>query len=80
MPVRKKESKLLCLNSRPIALLSNISKIIEKKMYNRIYKSLDKNSIIYSLRFGFWQHYSTSYALVNLTEVIMKALADGNFA
>ena len=49
-------------------------------MYNRIYKFLDKNNIIYSLQFGFRQHYSTSYALLNLTEAIMKALDDGNFA
>ena len=47
-------------------------------MYNRIYKFLDKNNI-YSLQFGFRQHYSTSYALLNLTEAIMKALDDGNF-
>ena len=49
-------------------------------MYNRIYKFLDKNIIIYSLQFGFRQHYSTSYALLNLTEAIMKALDSGNFA
>ena len=49
-------------------------------MYNRIYKFLDKTSIIYSIHFGFRQHYSISYALLNLTESIMKALDDGNFA
>ena len=48
-------------------------------MYNRIYKFLDKN-VICSLQYGFWQHYSTSYALLNLTEAKMKALDDGNFA
>ena len=47
-------------------------------MYNRIYKFLDKNNI-YSLQFGFRQHYLTLYALLNLTEAIMKALDDGNF-
>ena len=49
-------------------------------MHNRIYKFLDKNNIIYSLQFGFRQHYLTSYVLLNLTEAIMKALEDGNFA
>ena len=57
-----------------------MDKIIEKIMYNRIYKFLDRNNIIYAVQFGFWQHYSTSYALLNLTEAIMKALDDGNFA
>ena len=72
IPVHKKESKQFCSNYRPISLLSNIDKIIEKIMYNRIYKFLDKNNIIYSLQFGFQQHYFTSYALLNLTEAIMK--------
>ena len=49
-------------------------------MYNRIYKFLDKNNIIYSLQFSFRQHYLTSYALLNLTQAIMKALGHGNFA
>ena len=80
IPLHKKESKLFYPSYRPISLLSNIVKIIEKIMYNRIYKFLDKNNIIYSLQFGFRQHYSTSHALLNLTEAIMKALDDGNFA
>ena len=46
IPVHKKELKLFCSNYRPISLLSNIDKIIEKIMYNRIYKFLNKNNII----------------------------------
>ena len=80
IPVLKKKSKQFCSNYRPISLLSNIDKIIEKITYNRIFRFLDKNNIIYSLQFGFPQHYSTSCALLNLTEAIMKALDDGNFA
>ena len=49
-------------------------------MYNRIYKFLYKNNVIHSLQLGFQQHYSTSYALLNLTEAKMKAFDDGNFA
>ena len=49
-------------------------------MYNRIYKFLNINNIIYSLQFDFRQHYSTSYALLNLAKAIMKALDGGNFA
>ena len=80
IPVHKNESKLFYPNYRPISLLSNIDKTIEKIMYNRIYKFLDKNNIIYFLQFGFQQHYSTSYDLLNLTEAILKALDNGNFA
>ena len=33
---------------------------------------------IYNLQFGFRQQYSTSHALINITESIRKALDDGN--
>ena len=49
-------------------------------MYNRVYKFFDKSNFIYCLQFGFRQHYSTSYALLTLTEVIMKTSDGGNFA
>ena len=63
----KKKSKQFCSNYRPISLLSNIDKIIEKIMYDRTYKFLDKNNI-YPLQFEFQQHYSTSHALLNLRQ------------
>ena len=49
-------------------------------MYNMIYDFLEKYKLIYALQFGFQQDYSTSYALLNLTKAIMKALDEGNFA
>ena len=42
-----------------------------------MYTCLDKNNI-YNLQFGFRQQYSTSHALINITENIRKALDDGN--
>ena len=65
---------------RLIPLLPNIDKIMEKNNIHWIYKFLDKNNIIYSVQFDFRQHYSISNALANLTETMMKALDDGNFA
>ena len=49
-------------------------------LYNRIYDFLEKYKLIYLLQFGFRQHYSTSYALFNHTESIMKALDEDTFA
>ena len=49
-------------------------------MRNRIYEFLEKYKLIYPLQFGFGQHYSASYALLNLTESIMKPLDESNFA
>ena len=78
VPVFKKDSKLDYSNYRPISLLSNIEKILEKLMYKRLYTFLNNNNIIYNLQFGFRQQYSTSHALINITENIRKALDDEN--
>ena len=77
VPVFKKGSKLNYSNYHPISLLSNVEKILEKLVYKRLYTFLNSNNIIYNLQFGFRQQYSTSHALVNITENIRKAL-DGN--
>ena len=42
IPIYKKGSKLECSNYRPISLLSNIDKILERLMYNRLYNFLEK--------------------------------------
>ena len=47
--------------------------------YNRIYDFLEKYKLIHLLQSGFRQH-STSYALFNHTESIMKALDEDTFA
>ena len=78
VPVFKKDLKLDYSNYRPISLLSNIEKILETCMYKRLYTFLNNNNIIYNLQFGFTQQYSTSHALINITENIRKALDDGN--
>ena len=75
VPVFNKDSKLNYSNYHPISLLSNIEKILEKLMYKRLYTFLDNNNnIIYDLHFGFRQQYSTSHALIDITENIRKAI------
>ena len=78
IPIFKKDSILDYSNYRPISLLSNIEKILEKLMYRRLYTFLNRKNIIYDLQFGFRQQYCTSHALINITENIRKTLDDGN--
>ena len=47
-------------------------------MYNRVYNFLSQNSIIYDLQLGFRQKFSTSHALIDLTESIREALDNGH--
>ena len=53
IPVYKKGSRLLVGNYRPISLLSNLNKILEKIVHNRVYTFLEDSACIYSLQFGF---------------------------
>ena len=52
IPIHKKNSKLECSNYRPISLLSNIDKILEKLMHNRLMKFLTEQKIANSLVLG----------------------------
>ena len=78
IPIFKKDSKLDYSNYRPIFLLSNIEKILEKLMYRKLYTFFNNKNIIYDLQFGFRQQYSTSHTLLNITENKRKTLDDGN--
>ena len=71
------DSKPDCHHYRPISLLSNIEKIIEKLMYKRVYQFLTENNIIYNLQFGFRKNLSIEHVLINLTENIRQALDEG---
>ena len=79
IPTHNKQYKVDYVNYRPISLLSDIEKIIEKLMYKRLSNFLDINNLIYSLKFGFRQKYSTNHALINLTESIRGTLDEGSF-
>ena len=74
IPVFKKGSKLDTGNYRPISLLSNINKLLEKLMYARVYQFLDKMKCFYTLQFGFRNKHSTAHALIEITERIRNAL------
>ena len=69
-PIHKKGDQEKCSNYRPISLLSNISKIYERIMYNRVYDFILKENTLYDLQFGFQKVASTAHALVNLVESV----------
>ena len=76
----KKENKLDSSNYRPISLLPNISKILEKTMYWRLSKFLDKFHCLYTKQFGFRNAYSTNHALSSIAEEIRKVLDNNEFS
>ena len=69
VPVHKMDSKLDFSNYRLTLRLSNIEKILERLMYNRIYEFFsNSNLIVTNLQFSSRQKYSTVHALISLTE------------
>ena len=67
-------------NYHPISLLSVFSKILERLMYNRLLKFINKHNFINKFQFGFRNKHSTFMALIILLENLIKALDDGNCA
>ena len=52
-PVYKKDSKLGCANYRPITLLSNLDKVIVKRMHKRFIEFLNDQKVLYKKQVGF---------------------------
>lgn len=77
---KEKGDKLATKNYRPISLLPNINKIVEKMMHSRLYDFLEDKNIIFESQFGFRKKHSTTHALVDLTEAIRSAIDNNKFA
>ncbi len=60
-------------NYRPISLLCNFSKILEKIMANRLTTYLEANNIISDVQFGFRKGHSTVHPLVIFNNFISEA-------
>ena len=52
-PIFKKGEEFFFTNYRPISVLPCFSKLLERIMYNRLYKYLLQNNIFYEKQFGF---------------------------
>ena len=79
-PLYKAKDPMFFNNYRPISLLSVFSKILERLMYNRLLKFIDKNNLLNEFQFGFRNNHSTFMALIVLVENLVTALDNGNCA
>ena len=78
-PVFKKGDPCNINNYRPISLLSNFSKILEKIMYRRLYSFLNQQNFFYDKQFGFRKHHSTSHAISLMVDTITQSFACKHF-
>lgn len=79
IPIFKKGSVDDPNNYRPISLIPILSKIFEYLLKNQITDYFQTNSLINPNQFGFQQGKSTTLAINNLVENIVKGLESGMF-
>jgi hypothetical protein len=73
-PIYKKGGKQDISNYRPISLLTSISKVFEKIIYDRLYAHLERNNILVQEQSGFRKHHSTEQAAFSLINSILTAM------
>ena len=79
-PVNKAKDPMYFNDYRPISMLSVFSKILERLMYNRLLKFIDKNNLLDEFQFEFRNNHLTFMALIVLMENLVTASDSGNCA
>jgi len=80
VPIFKAGDPKLCDNYRPIALLSAMSKILEKVVSIQLVNHLDRNNLIYEHQYGFQRSKSTEHSLVHAVNFIGNAMNENKYA
>jgi hypothetical protein len=74
IPLFKAGSRQSFTNYRPVSLLPQFSKILEKLFNNRLVNFVEQNNVFYAGQYGFRNNHSTSLALMDLMEEITTSL------
>ena len=78
-PLFKKNSRQEVGNYRPVAILSIMSKILERAVYVQLSEYLRANHVLDDFQSGFRKGYSTDTCLIHLTDYIKDNMAQGYY-
>ena len=78
IPLHKKDSTLEMRNYRPVAILSPLSKVLERAVYDQIYSYFDRNKLLHPSLHGYRKNRSTTTALLSMYDKWVKSAAEGN--
>ena len=79
IPLHKSNDPTLVNNYRPISLLSSISKLFEKIIYQRLYNFFDEREILVKEQSGFRKGYSVNVSIARLLKNVVEGIDSGNF-
>jgi hypothetical protein len=79
IPIFKSGEKFQIKNYRPISLLPTFSKLLERIVYDRLYKYLVVNKILTPCQYGFQKAKSTETAILELIDRLVTSIANGNY-
>ena len=77
IPLHKKDSKLERKNYRPVAILSPLSKVLERIVYEDLYHYFTNNKLFHSNLHGYRQYRSTQTALLSMYDRWVRNAARG---
>ena len=80
IPLYKKGERFLPSNYRPVALLSNVGKGMERIIFKRIYNHLSANNLLYKYQSGFVPGHSTTHQLIDIYHHICQAFDHNQFS
>ena len=80
VPIYNRGDPLECSNYRPISLLSNFSKFLEKVIFQQTYSFVTKNSPISSKQLRFQQNFSTYHAMSLMNDNLLKSADKGLYS
>ena len=79
LPLFKSNDEHNVSNYRPVSILPQFSKVLEKLYEKRLRAFIDKNNLLFSGQYGFRTNRSTSLALNELIDTIVTALGENKF-
>ena len=80
LPFFKKDDVTLMDNYRPISLLTSISKLFEKVVFEQLYDYFQNNHLFYSSQYGFRKLHSTEFAALELIDKTLKDIDERNIS
>ena len=78
IPIFKKNDKTSVGNYRPVSILSIVSKIYERVVYDQDESYFKVNKLLYKFQSGFRSGYSTDTCLIHLTDFIRTEMDKGH--